>query len=80
MKIFSKKGVRTRARVNELMDWFNTGFYREYGYHLVYPQLFPQHKRPSEEAHHATIEWGKANEAFNAYAAAAKGKTFITLS
>ena len=52
--------LKARARVNELMDWFNTGFYREYGYHLIYPQLFPHHKRPSEEANRATIEWGKA--------------------
>jgi glutathione S-transferase len=51
--------LRQRARVNELMDWFNTGFYREYGYHLIYPQLFPHHKRRSDEAHSGTIDWGK---------------------
>jgi glutathione S-transferase len=28
-----------RARVNALMDWFNTGFYREFGYGLVYAQV-----------------------------------------
>jgi glutathione S-transferase len=49
-----------RARVNELMDWFNTNFYRNFGYGLCYPQLFPHHKRRSDEAHAATIEWGKA--------------------
>jgi glutathione S-transferase len=32
---------RARARVNELMDWFNTGFYRDFGYGLVYPQVMP---------------------------------------
>lgn len=32
---------RGRARVNSLMDWFNTGFYREFGYGLVYPQILP---------------------------------------
>jgi glutathione S-transferase len=53
------KDLRARARVNELMDWFNTGFYREYGYHLIYPQLFPHHQRPSEEAQTATLNWGK---------------------
>ena len=42
------KDLKKRARVNELMDWFNTGFYREYGYHMLYPQLFPHHKRPSD--------------------------------
>jgi glutathione S-transferase len=30
-----------RARVNALMDWFNTGFLREFGYGLVYPQAMP---------------------------------------
>jgi glutathione S-transferase len=47
-----------RARVNELMDWFNTNFYRDYGFGLVYPQLFPHHKRPSDEQQRGTIEWG----------------------
>jgi len=53
------KDLKQRARVNELMDWFNTGFYREYGYHLIYPQLFPHHKRPSDDAQQATLAWGK---------------------
>ncbi len=30
---------RARARVNALMDWFNTGFYRDLGYGAVYPQI-----------------------------------------
>ena len=51
--------LRQRARVNELMDWFNTSLYREYGYHLIYPQLFPHHRRPGDEAHRGTIEWGR---------------------
>jgi glutathione S-transferase len=54
------KGLRERARVNEAMDWLNTQFYRDFGYGLVYPQLFPHHKRRSEEAHEAAIEWGQA--------------------
>lgn len=53
------KELRQRARVNEAMDWFNTNFYREYGYHLLYPQLFPHHKRPTDEINRATVEWGK---------------------
>ena len=28
---------------------------------LVYPQLFPNHKRRSDEAHGACIEWGQKN-------------------
>ena len=44
------KDLRKRARVNEMMDWLNTGFYRDFGYGLVYPQIFPHHKRRSDEA------------------------------
>ena len=32
------------------MDWFNTQFYRDFGYGLLYPQIFPHHKRPTDEA------------------------------
>jgi glutathione S-transferase len=53
------KDIKQRARINERMDWFNTQLYREYGYHLLYPQIFPHHKRPSDESHNATIAWGK---------------------
>jgi glutathione S-transferase len=35
--------LRSRARVNQLMDWFNTGFYRDVGYGAVYPRLLPEH-------------------------------------
>lgn len=51
--------LKKRAKINEMMDWFNTGFYREFGYNLIYPQLFPHQKRRSEEAHAGTIAWGK---------------------
>jgi glutathione S-transferase len=51
--------LKGRARVNERMDWFNTGLYREYGYHLIYPQVFPHHNRGSEAAQMGTLEWGK---------------------
>jgi glutathione S-transferase len=53
------KDLKKRARVNELMDWFNTQFYRELGYHIVYPQTFPHHKRTPDDVNTATIEWGK---------------------
>jgi len=55
------KGLRERARVNEVMDWVNTNFYRDWGYGLVYPQIFPHHRRPSEEAQQATVNWGLEN-------------------
>lgn len=53
------KDLKKRAKVNEMMDWFNTGHYREMAYNLVYPQVFPHHKRPSDEAQKATLERGK---------------------
>jgi glutathione S-transferase len=53
------KDLKARAHVNERMDWFNTGFYREWGYHLVYPQVFPHHKRDNDTHHNGVLEWGK---------------------
>jgi glutathione S-transferase len=53
------KDLKQRAKVNEVMDWFNSNFYRDYGYNWIYPQLFPHHKRRSDEAQAATIAWGK---------------------
>lgn len=54
------KELKKRAKVNELMDWFNTGFYRDYAYNVVYPQIYPHHKRPGEDVQKGTIEWGKS--------------------
>lgn len=51
--------LQKRAKVDEAMDWFNTQFYRDFGYGLCYPQLFPHHKRPSDEIHNGVIAWGK---------------------
>ncbi len=53
------KDLKARAKVNEMMDWFNTNFYRDYGYGTIYPQIFPHHKRPSDEQQNGTIAWGK---------------------
>jgi glutathione S-transferase len=53
------KDLRERARVNEMMDWFNSNIYRDIGYGLVYPQTFPSHKRRSDDAQAATLAWGK---------------------
>ena len=53
------KDLKKRAKVNEVMDWVNTQFYRDYGYGLIYPQLFPHHKRRSDEAQGGTIAWGQ---------------------
>ena len=53
------KDLKQRAKVNEVMDWLNTNFYREWAYGLCYPQLFPHMKRRSDEAQASTLEWGK---------------------
>jgi glutathione S-transferase len=53
------KDPQRRARVNERMDWINTQLCRDFAYGLVYPQIFPSHKRHSEEAQQATLAWGK---------------------
>ena len=58
------KDLQKRARVNEMMDWLNTGFYRDFGYGLVYPQIFPHHKRRSDEAQAGAIEWGRDKTKF----------------
>jgi len=34
---------RARAQVNQWMDWFNTGFYRDFGYGMVYAQTLPNY-------------------------------------
>ena len=53
------KDLRARARVHERMDWINTQVCRDLAYGLVYPQILPTHKRRSEEAQAATLEWAK---------------------
>jgi glutathione S-transferase len=55
------KDLKARAKVNEMMDWINSNFYRDWGYNLCYPQLFPHLKRRSDEAQAATIEVGQQN-------------------
>lgn len=53
------KDLKQRARVNERMDWFNTNFYRDYAYNLIYPQIFPHHKRQTDDVQASTLAWGK---------------------
>jgi glutathione S-transferase len=57
------KDLQKRARVNERMDWLNTQFYRDWGYGLIYPQLFPHLKRPNDEQQNAVVAWGKEKSA-----------------
>ena len=53
------KDLRARARVNEMMDWANTQLCRDLAYGLVYPQMFPHHKRPTDAVQAATLAWAK---------------------
>ena len=53
------KDLRERARVNEMMDWFNSNAYKDFAYGLIYPQAFPSHKRPNDALQAGTLEWGK---------------------
>lgn len=52
------KEARARARVNERMDWVNTQLCRDLAYGTVYPQIFPFHRRRSDEAQSAQLQWG----------------------
>ena len=51
--------LRARARVNERLDWFNANFYRDWGYGLIYPQLFPHLKREDATVQAGTVKWGQ---------------------
>ena len=53
------KDLKERAKVDAAMDWINTMLYRDFGYGLLYPQIFPHHKRPTDEQHKGAIAWGK---------------------
>jgi glutathione S-transferase len=57
------KELQARARVNERMDWVNTQLCRDLAYGFVYPQIFPLHKRRSDEAQDATLRWGQERAA-----------------
>lgn len=50
--------LRQRARVNERMDWFNTGFYRDFAYGFLYPQIFPFMRRPDDGVQAAMLALG----------------------
>jgi glutathione S-transferase len=58
------KDLRRRAKVNETMDWFNTQFYREYGYSFVYPQTFSIHRLEPEEGQRNLVARGKERATF----------------
>jgi len=51
--------LRQRARINEMMDWFNTGLYRDLGYGLVYSQTLPDFKYSDATVQSATLDWSR---------------------
>jgi glutathione S-transferase len=53
------KDLKARARVHEMMDWFNSNLYKDYAYGLIYPQTFPAHKRPGDAVQSGTLDWGR---------------------
>jgi len=53
------KELKQRARVDERLDWFNSNFYRDWGYGLVYPQIFPTLKREDPAVQAAVVAYGK---------------------
>lgn len=50
--------LKARARVNEALDWFNSQFYRDWGYGYVYPQVFPNLKREDAAAQASVVSLG----------------------
>jgi glutathione S-transferase len=53
------KDLQQRARVNEMMDWINTQLCRDMAYGLVYSQIFPGHKRPTDESQQVHVAWSQ---------------------
>jgi glutathione S-transferase len=53
--------LKTRARINAAMDWFNTGFYRGFGYEMCYEQLIPQMQIADATARTMVVARGKAS-------------------
>ena len=47
--------LRQRARVNQHMDWFNTGLYRDLGYGFIYPQVIPNYRYGDDKVQTATL-------------------------
>jgi glutathione S-transferase len=51
--------LKRRARVNQMMDWFNTGFYHAFGYDFVYPQILDHLKFKEPVAQGALLNFGR---------------------
>lgn len=55
--------LRDRARINAAMDWFNTGFYHEYGYQIVYSQVLPKYALSEASARAEVVAKGEERAA-----------------
>ncbi len=53
------RDVQQRARINAVMDWFNTGLYRDLGYCFIYPQWLPEYRRTDEKEQSNLLAWGR---------------------
>ncbi len=51
--------LKRRAKIHEVMDWFNTGLYRVMAYDFIYPQIYAHHRRETEEVNRGAVEWGR---------------------
>ena len=51
--------MRGRARVDEVLDWLNTGLMRELAYGWAYPQVFPHLRRPDAREQQAVLAWAR---------------------
>ena len=52
---YPSNNAKQRARINEMMDWFNTGLYRDLGYGLVYAQTLPDYIYSDAAVQSATL-------------------------
>jgi glutathione S-transferase len=52
--------LRAQARVDESIAWFESNFYRDFGYGFLYPQLLPQFRLSDEQANRSLIESSRA--------------------
>jgi len=50
------KDPKRRAKVNAMMDWINTGLYRDFGYGFAYTQMFPHMRHADEKVQKAVID------------------------
>jgi len=51
--------AKLRAQIDSAMDWLNTSFYREYGYHHAYIQLFDHHRHKDDAVNKAVVNRSK---------------------